>query len=240
MDWNPPQKPAESAENRIIDAILAGHFPIGSNLPPERELAAQLGVTRPTLREALQRMARDGWVEIRHGKLTRVRDYWHEGNLGVLGAIARHSQNLPLDFVPNLLVVRKLLAPTYTRMAVERAEVEVISFLENHATLPETPEAYTNFDWNLHHLLTIASGNPVFTLILNGFRDLYHHMACLYFQHPESRASSRAFYSELLAAARDRDSRKAAQIAHRVMEDSINLWRQAAETNRHLWDNQRN
>ena len=55
----------------------------------ERELAGQLGVTRPTLREALQRMARDGWIKIQHGRSTRVRNFWREGNLGVLSGIAR-------------------------------------------------------------------------------------------------------------------------------------------------------
>jgi GntR family negative regulator for fad regulon and positive regulator of fabA len=68
MDWVSPQKPAEFTEQRLIDAILDGHFPIGSALPAERDLAAQIGVTRPTLRETLQRMARDGWIEIHHGR----------------------------------------------------------------------------------------------------------------------------------------------------------------------------
>src|SRR3972149_913382 len=95
MAWDPPLRPAELAETRIIAAILDGQFPINSTLPPERDLSTQLGVTRPTLREALQRLARDGWLEIRHGRPTRVRDYWHEGSLGVLGAIARSPGPLP-------------------------------------------------------------------------------------------------------------------------------------------------
>jgi GntR family negative regulator for fad regulon and positive regulator of fabA len=75
MDWQPVQKPAEMAETRLLEAILSGHFPINSNLPGERELAEQIGVTRPTLREALQRLARDGWLDIQQDKPTRVRDY---------------------------------------------------------------------------------------------------------------------------------------------------------------------
>ena len=102
-------KAAEAAESRLITAILDGHFPIGDKLPAERDLAAQLGVTRPTLREALQRMARDGWIDIHHGRSTRVRNFWLEGNLGVLGAIARHPHHAPADFVPNLLMVRQLI-----------------------------------------------------------------------------------------------------------------------------------
>ena len=60
MNWQPIQKPAEIAESRLLEAILSGSFPINSNLLWERDLAKQLGVTRPTLREVLQRLARDG------------------------------------------------------------------------------------------------------------------------------------------------------------------------------------
>jgi len=116
MGWEPSPRPAELAESRLIAAFLDGQFPIHGTLPPERELAVQLGVTRPTLREALQRLARDGWIEIRHGRATRVRDYWNEGNLGVLGSISRHIDHLPADFVPHLLSVRGVRAPAYTRL----------------------------------------------------------------------------------------------------------------------------
>ncbi|HNT54628.1 MAG TPA: GntR family transcriptional regulator, partial [Anaerolineaceae bacterium] len=114
MSWEPQLPPAELAESRLITAILDGTYPVNSNLPAERELAGLLGVTRPTLREVLQRLACDGWVAIQHGRSTRVRDYCCEGNIAVLGAMARHQAQMPPDFVPNLLQVRTLLAPAYT------------------------------------------------------------------------------------------------------------------------------
>ena len=83
-EWSAPQKAAEITERRLLDAVLDGTFPVGSKLPPERELAEMLGVTRPTLREALQRLSREGWIEIHHGRSTRVRNYWQEGNLLIL------------------------------------------------------------------------------------------------------------------------------------------------------------
>jgi GntR family negative regulator for fad regulon and positive regulator of fabA len=227
MNWTIPPKPAEITENRLIDAILSGHFPIDTTLPAERELAALLGVTRPTLREALQRLGRDGWIEIRHGRSTRVRDYWHEGNLGVLGAIARRSQGLPDNFVPNLLYVRQVMAPAYTRLAVEHAPEQVLGVLEGHTQLPEQPEAFAAFDWQLHHQLTLASGNPIFTLILNGFCELYQPMARLYFQPLAARARSRKFYADLQAAVQAGDAPAAEAIARQVMADSLELWRQA-------------
>lgn len=48
-EWSAPPKTNELTENRLITAILEGVFPINSNLPSERDLARQLGVTRPTL-----------------------------------------------------------------------------------------------------------------------------------------------------------------------------------------------
>lgn len=49
-------RPSEHAESALVTAILDGEFPPGSALPGERVLAGQLGVTRPTLREAIQRL----------------------------------------------------------------------------------------------------------------------------------------------------------------------------------------
>lgn len=70
------QSPAGFAEEYIIESIWNSRFPPGSILPAERELSELIGVTRTTLREVLQRLARDGWLTIQHGKPTRVNDFW--------------------------------------------------------------------------------------------------------------------------------------------------------------------
>ena len=109
-----PARPSEHAESALVAAILDGKFPPGSTLPGERALAGQLGVTRPTLREAIQRLARDGWLTVAHGKPTVVNDFWSKGGLNVLGKLVEHQKHLPADFIPNLLEVRLQLAPAYT------------------------------------------------------------------------------------------------------------------------------
>lgn len=57
----------QQVADRIRDVIQEGAFGVGARLPPERELALQLGVSRPSLREALIALEIDGRVEIRMG-----------------------------------------------------------------------------------------------------------------------------------------------------------------------------
>lgn len=222
--WNPPPRPADLTESRLIRAMLDGHFPIGSSLPGERELSRQLGVTRPTLREALQRLARDGWLDIHQGRATRVQDFWREGNLGVLGAIARYADYTPPDFVADLLRVRLVMAPAYARAAIETQPGHVAALLEEGIHLQESPQTFTRFDWRLHREMTLASGNPIFTLILNGFQDLYLRIGPRYFQHPQAVPHSRSFYENLLACTRARDAQAAENVVRRVMQESLELW----------------
>lgn len=224
MNWSSPLRPIQHAEQTLVSAILNGTFPPGSTLPGERELAAQLGVTRPTLREVQSRLANDGWLTIQQGKPTRVNDYWRQGGLNVLAALVRYSQELPTDFVPNLLAVRLALAPAYTRAAVEHAPLQAVDCLAPGAHLADEAGAFATFDWQVHHTLTIASGNPLYTLILNGFADFYVAMAQRYFEHPQSRSASRGFYVALATAAAAQDGQAAEEITRAAMQASMALW----------------
>lgn len=224
MDWQPPQKPAELAETRLLAAILSGHFPVNSNLPGERELAEQVGVTRPTLREALQRLARDGWLDIQHGKPTRVRDYWREGGLGVLAVLALLPAGQSPDFVTYLLELRVLLAPAYARQAFESAPGEVAALLEGYACLEDAPSTFARADWDLHIRLTQLASNPVFRFLFNGFQELSIPVGEQYFAYPECRQHSRRFYSELLNCARSGAAYDAETLTRRIMEESLALW----------------
>jgi GntR family negative regulator for fad regulon and positive regulator of fabA len=123
--------------------------------------------------------------------------------------------------------VRLDLAPTYTRLAVERAAARVLAALAGHERLDETPDAFAAFDWTLQKTLAAAAGNPIYALILNSFASFYQQLAILYFAQPVSRASSRVYYAALAAAAQDDNSAAAEDATRAVMLDSIRLWQQA-------------
>lgn len=225
MDWTAPTRPKDHVEHTLLTAILDGTFAPGMALPGERTLAAQLGVTRPTLREALQRLARDGWVTVSQGKPTLVNDYWQEGGLNVLGTLVEHSDQLPPNFICDLLEVRLHLAPAYTRLAVDRQGPDLSHFL-TAAPVDDDPLAFARFDWALHRQLTIWSGNPIYTLILNGFAGFYEELATRYFRPARARAVSSTYYRDLQALAAQADGEAAAELSRATMQASIALWEQ--------------
>ncbi|MCZ7669623.1 MAG: fatty acid metabolism transcriptional regulator FadR [Chloroflexi bacterium] len=223
-NWIAPQRPTNYAESSLISAILDGDFPPSSNLPGERSLAVDLGVTRPTLREAIQRLARDGWLTVQQGKATQVNDIWREGGLNVLSALVHYPDHLPVGFITSLLEVRLNLAPAYTREAIINNNDAVITFLAQHTTLADETAVYAQYDWQLHRLLTIQSGNSIYPLILNGFTDFYAQIARVYFSAADARARSRLFYAALLEPAVAPDPARAEAICRQTMQESIELW----------------
>ncbi len=224
QNWIAPPRPNTYAESALISSILDGDFQPGATLPGERTLAGQLGITRSTLREAIQRLARDGWLTVHQGKPTVVNNYWEEGGLNVLSALVEHSEQLPPNFVTHLLEVRQQLAPAYTYAAVSHAPDVIADYLTGRDGLNDSPEAMATFDWRLHHLLTIVSQNPIYTLILNGFADFYERLAQIYFLSNEGRQSSRVFYADLATAVSNHDPVAAEIISKQAMQESIRVW----------------
>ena len=101
----------------IADAILDGVFAPGSTLPPERDLAEQLGVNRTSLRQGLARLQQMGLIEARHGSGNLVRDPEGLTHPAVVEALVR---KLGPEFLVELLEIRAALGPVIGQLAAER------------------------------------------------------------------------------------------------------------------------
>mgnify|MGYP001232351289 FL=1 len=111
------KSPAGFAEKYIIESIWNGRFPPGSILPAERELSELIGVTRTTLREVLQRLARDGWLTIQHGKPTKVNQFMETSSLHILDTLMTLDSDNALSIVEDLLAARTNISPIFMRYA---------------------------------------------------------------------------------------------------------------------------
>jgi GntR family transcriptional repressor for pyruvate dehydrogenase complex len=111
------QRVDEQIAASIADAILDGAFPPGSTLPPERDLAEQLGVNRTSLRQGLARLQQMGLIEARHGSGNVVRDPEGLTHPAVVEALIRR---LGPEFLVELLEIRAALGPLIGRLAAQR------------------------------------------------------------------------------------------------------------------------
>lgn len=85
----------EQAAEYIRGRIQSGEYPVGSQIPTENELCALLGVSRPTLRQALDTLAREGWLMRVKGRGTFVTEpkVTHESTRFVTGYRAESEKN---------------------------------------------------------------------------------------------------------------------------------------------------
>jgi GntR family negative regulator for fad regulon and positive regulator of fabA len=222
-------RPAQYVERKLLTSILSGKYPPGNALPNERDLAEQMGVTRPTLRETLQRLSGEGWIKIQQGKPTLINDYWKNGGLRLLSTMAKYSKFLPNGIATHLLQVRCALLPTIARLSVEKSAHILLPYLTLAVNLDDKARSFVTYDWKLQLLMSEHSCNPIYTLIFNDFKSVFSTMAFHYFSLPKAREASRKYYFNLIDAIAQ-GGQKAEETVRHAMEESIIIWDEVKST----------
>ena len=218
------QSPAGFAEEYIIESIWNNRFAPGSILPAERELSELIGVTRTTLREVLQRLARDGWLTIQHGKPTKVNNFWETSGLNILETLARLDHDSVPQLIDNLLSVRTNIASILIRTAVRQHPDKVQEILAQAETVEDHAEAFTDLDYGIFRGLAFASGNPIYGLILNGLKGLYTRVGRYYFSNPDARKLALSFYAKLSQLCHEQNYEKVMEYVRNYGKDSGAIW----------------
>ncbi len=151
---------AARAERQLRDWIESGRWAVGGQLPSERDLAAECGVARNTLRQALDRLAAAGWVrrEERRGSfVARAPATAAEGSVDLASRIVRAS---PED----LMELRLTMEPGVAALAATRASDAALAEIEEVLTASRAAigqPAYEEWDARLHLAIFLATRNPL-------------------------------------------------------------------------------
>lgn len=140
-------------------------------LPPERDLAQKLGVSRPVVREATKRLELQGLLEVKHGVGTKVVDKLHKPLNGSLALLIPDDK----ERLRQLVQVRFMLEPENARLAAENASAAQIRSLRAALTQLEQAqdfEAAVEADMTFHREVAAASGNQISTLLLHSLSEL--------------------------------------------------------------------
>ncbi|MFE1595179.1 FadR/GntR family transcriptional regulator [Nocardia sp. NPDC058705] len=122
MAWTPVVKRSVSGDvfEQIAAEVLGGELVAGSTLPSERQLAEALGVSRPAVREALQRLAAAGLVAVRQGEATTVLDYRRSAGLEVLPRLLLRGDSIDPGVARSILEARLHNGPKIAELAAAR------------------------------------------------------------------------------------------------------------------------
>jgi fatty acid metabolism transcriptional regulator FadR len=204
--------------SRFEHLIITGRIAIGQRLPSERELALQLGVSRPVVHEGLVDLAAKGLVTMKPRVGTMVNDYRREGSLSILNSIINHQQgSLDHDLLSSLLDTRILVETETSRLAaVNRTGQHVLELREvlaaEEATGRGDIKRFTSLDFRFHHGISMASGNVIYPLLINSFKPVYMNFTGVFFSDPEMIPLTIGFHKRLADAIEDRDSSRAVDV----------------------------
>ena len=205
--------------SRLEQLILSGELKIGEQLPAERDLAAQIGVSRPVLHSALVDLDSKGLIRILPRRGVFINDFRRSGSLAMLGSLlSYHEGSLDPLLINSLIAMRFLVETETARLAAcNRTEQQMLDF---HGLLDEeahsacgAPQTLTNLDFSFHLSIAIASSNLVYPLIINSFQGVYTHLTGRFFRRycgtPVAEAV-RQFHRQLVEAFENRNANQAA------------------------------
>src|SRR6266508_3093900 len=151
----------EQAIDRLREQVTSGAWPVGTRLPSEAALAAELGVGRSTIREAIRALASTGMVESRQGAGTFVR----AAAAAEVGLETRLRRAALLD----VYEVRHALELQAARLAAARRDADDLASLQRtldrrQAALAVAKDAtFVEADLGFHQCVVDAAHNPILT-----------------------------------------------------------------------------
>lgn len=210
---------AEAVVRRILDMVKSGVLKAGDALPPERDLAVSLGVSRPSVREAMRGLTVLGVVRTRQGGGAYISDLGPDTLLGPIQFyLALEDVN-----IRDLYDARSLIESDVARRAavnIGDAALEQLEQLltEQQATIGD-PIAFRESDYAFHELIWIGSRNAFLKRIGESLNVLGLEFRKRASERPETLAQSLRDHRALLDALKARDPEAAARAAEAHMQN---------------------
>lgn len=213
----------QACATRLEKLIISGQLPVGEKLPPERELAQQLGVSRPVAHEALVELAAKGLVTLVPRVGTIINDYRKEGSIALLTSLLEYQEGeLAPQLLDGLLAMRRLFEMETARLAAIFRTVAQVDEVRNviqaeTQTAPSDIDRLTALDFEFHHLIALASGNQTYPLLINSFKPVYTNISGRFFGNPAVVPEMIGFQRRLIDAIDQQDDRLAAEVMGQLL-----------------------
>ncbi|MDZ5619331.1 FadR/GntR family transcriptional regulator [Nocardioides bizhenqiangii] len=162
--------------DQVLGEVMDGGLAAGEQLPSERQLAEVLGVSRPAVREALQRMAQARLVEVRHGGGATVRDFRKHGGLDLLPHLLVTDGVIDPSVARSVVEVRTSVGPGIAALAAERggpALATALGDVVDRLAAASDPVTWQELALEFWDVVVDGADSIVFRLMFNGLRVAY-------------------------------------------------------------------
>lgn len=161
---------------QLEDKILSGELFVGSRLPPERELAEKMKVSRAVVNGGITELSQKGFLEVRPRLGTYVADYSKNGNLRTLIALLEYrGKSLDKGGIRAILEVRQALELLASSLVIDTAsdeDLRRLGLLTDELKACRSPSEAAQAAFAFHHELAYTAGNTVLTLIYSSFKEV--------------------------------------------------------------------
>jgi GntR family transcriptional regulator, transcriptional repressor for pyruvate dehydrogenase complex len=209
---------------RFEELILSGAFSVGERLPPERDLAKRLGVSRPVVHEALVDIAAKGLVSMTPRIGATVNDFRRQGSISLLTSLLEYHQGkIDPKLLEGMLNMRLLVETENARLSAKnRTDAQLKEFdnlLEQEARANHFEiEAITQLDFEFHLLVTIATDNLLYPLLINSFKPVYTNLTSQFFQDKSVVPVVFDYHRQLVDAIREHNEQKSMDIMWKLLK----------------------
>jgi len=207
---------AEQVAKKLLDLVRTKNLKPGDQLPPERELATAMQVSRPSVREALRGLQILGVLKVRQGGGIFVSSLEASDLLGPLQLLITLNE----DNVNALYESRRLIDGGIGRMAAQRITPEELARLKNLLVLQrgllDDPIGFRVSDVEFHRRIAEATENPFLVRVSTSLYILGMEYRRIAAETPGVLSQSFRDHEQILAAleARDADAAEAAMVRH--------------------------
>jgi GntR family transcriptional regulator, transcriptional repressor for pyruvate dehydrogenase complex len=217
----------EQIVKQIEDSIERGELKEGDQLPAERELALQFGVSRTAVREAVKALREKGLVEAYPGRGTFITS---ETSNSIRLTFDRMIKSGPREGTLHLVEVREILEPEIAALAAKRVTEESLNELREAIGIMDSakndPDSYIEADLDFHLALAEAAANPLILSLIDSIVGVLREQRLSIFQIEGGPERGQYHHKRILEAIENHDSSGArdAMRAHlrQVRDDSRN------------------
>jgi GntR family transcriptional repressor for pyruvate dehydrogenase complex len=215
----------EQIVQQIEESILKGELSEGSQLPAERDLAKQFGVSRTAVREAIKALQEKGLVDAFPGRGTFVTNGTSNSMRRSLDRIIKSGEP---DGLAYLVEVREILEPEIAALAAVRATDQDLAAMRESLDVMESArqdsDAFIEADLDFHLALAEAAANPIVLSLIDSIVGLLREQRLRIFRIPGGPECGQHHHMRILEAIQRHDPQeaRAAMQAHlsQVREDS--------------------